>query len=91
MGEMRERIAKAIAGVGHQPENALYEDTVIVSASEAADAVLNALREPTPEMMDAGTGIIMGNPINAHDKPLPTLGNAYRAMIDSALSKAEVE
>lgn len=54
-----------------------------------ARAVLTAMREPTEGMHDAGVAVTENQSI-AHDKPLPTLRNCYRAMIDAALAEASI-
>jgi len=55
-----------------------------VNPANIARAVLTAMREPTEEMHDAGMAVT-SNQSMAHDQPLPTLRNSYRAMIDAAL------
>lgn len=47
--------------------------------------VLEELRDPTEAMHEAGQAIIMGGQGAPPDRPLPTLRNAYNAMIDAAL------
>lgn len=54
---------------------------------ERARLAIEAMREPTEEMIDAGDDIVSGGANYAPDRPLPTLRNAYSAMIDAALKE----
>lgn len=90
---MRERIARALWNDNNSMD-AEYDDlskAVQGVMLKRADAVLNAMREPTEAMQEAGAAVISGGANFAHDRPLPTLGNAYRAMIDAALSEGMAE
>lgn len=51
-----------------------------------ARAAIEAMREPTDAMVEGGA-VVVSNQDADHDKPLPTLSNAYRAIIDAALNE----
>lgn len=48
---------------------------------------LEAIREPTDAMHDAGADLIERGEGNRPDRPLPTLRNAFTAMIDAVLAE----
>jgi hypothetical protein len=51
-------------------------------AEEIVDAILAELREPDEGMHEAGAEIITAGAMLGPGKPLPTLRNAFTAMID---------
>gem|GEM_PF-4453591 len=55
-------------------------------AAAAVDAILAELREPDEAMHEAGSTIIDRGQGHPHDRPLPTLRNAFTAMIDAVRS-----
>lgn len=105
MGEMVERIAKALAPElwpGREWES--IPPDWQAHTCEYATAVLNALREPTPEMIEAGEKLWIRGDFDERDcaarlmrrdpedEPnLLGIEDLFAAMIDAALSKAEVE
>ena len=79
---MREKLARAIAvGLDRSditivlPEEWKGTDAPKLAIGEIADRVLKALREPTPEMVEAGADY---RPISAHAR------DCWTAMIDRA-------
>jgi hypothetical protein len=97
MGGMIERVARAIfedvecvaIAFGAMPMWDEVDETERDKWREAAIAAIEAMRDPTDAMHDAGSKVIIGGEGNPHDKPLPTLRNAYRAMINEAVSGVE--
>lgn len=85
MGEMRERIARALCKSDRKdPDSHHFAGKLLWEAYvHSADAVLNALREPTPEMVKAG--------YTANSYPIAGLAHSFaptpvwQAMIDSIL------
>lgn len=82
---MIERVARALA----RHDNPKYENWWPGYERRARTAIA-AMREPTETMVEGGAGII-SNQDMAADRPLPTLSNAYRAMIETALSEEPSE
>lgn len=81
MSDMITRVAKAICvASGHPWEFAGsgYRETCI----DFARAALDAMREPTPEMVSAGMGEVPEDGSEYED-----VEDAWRAMIDAALSQ----
>lgn len=84
MTDMREKIARAIAaqkmGLSNRGER-LPED-LWWQALPIADAVLDAMREPTPKMIEAGGTCLDEAPIMA--RPNEDAEACWDAMIDAA-------
>lgn len=86
---MRERlIAKLMEEVGgyvddplHHPDELLVEGWI--NPAQVINAILAELRKPDEAMHDAGSSIIDQGQGHPHDKPLPTMRNAFTAMIDA--------
>ncbi len=75
MSEMIERVARVL--LGRHP-------TDKTEASELARAAIAAMREPTPQMIYAGTRVFLSRPENSHGDTDPA-GETWRAMNDEAL------
>jgi hypothetical protein len=91
---MVEIVARAIAEKGFGRSWDDFEEVNAYDTDQCdllayARAAIEAMREPTEAMHEAGGRIIDEGEGYPHDKPLPTLRNAYKAMIDAALSETE--
>lgn len=82
---MRERlIARTQATIGVHVGVPLDADDISEAlAWKIIEPILNELREPDEAMHDAGSAVIDQGQGHPHDKPLPTLRNAFTAMIDA--------
>lgn len=90
MSEMVDRVARAIfvAMGGHADEWLMYDDDVRDEYRAPARAAVEAMREPTEDMLDVGyenNGFI----IYQLGPQRFGAGDAYRSMIDTALGQPE--
>lgn len=90
---MIDELAKAIccpSGCKSQPKCNM--ETCGGLYRECALAVLRRLREPTPEMVDAGTASLSGYPAQFPDEDYTDdARKMYRAMIDAAIGEKDAK
>jgi hypothetical protein len=78
-------ITKGCKAAGYVDPDAAADAFVI----GAALAAISVLKEPTPEMLEAGEALIPWSPGTESRRGMPGPADIWRAMIDAAIQKAE--
>lgn len=87
-GPSRHRAADEFGWDGNGTYMCKYVESHWRKHVHAARAAIEAMREPTPAMIEAGFGRIFVGRIDYKPSSAETTRDAYRAMIDAALSEA---
>lgn len=87
---MIERVARAIYEVLASPSEPDWDNTgeeTKGGAHQIARAAIEAMREPSPKMLEEGFGALISGDDDALDTAVSDAAKCWRAMIDAALKE----